>query len=132
VIVPGVVEQDEFTKAGGTYFRVQRIDRSATQEDIRIDTKPFYYDWGEDIHVENMRDMPGWTSDNYWKPVVIRGVLEKAVLPRLDQVSKKRNRDLKEYFIVREASWEPLPALLAPERPMPDVPPDDVDDDGGE
>ncbi len=87
---------------------------------------------GEEVYVENMQDLPGWTADNYWKPVVIRGVLDKAVLPRLDQVSKKRDRDLKEYFIVREASWEPLAKLLGPERPMPAVVGGDEDDDGEE
>jgi hypothetical protein len=44
--------------------------------------------------------------------MVICGVLEKAVLPRLDQAGQKDDRDLKEYFIVRKPEWEPLSALL--------------------
>ena len=72
---------------------------------------------GTQLYVENMKDLPGWTSDNYG-PMVIRGRLEKANLPRLDQISSKPDRDLKEYFIVRDASWKPLPALLSPERPI--------------
>lgn len=76
---------------------------------------------GTALYVENMKDMSGWTRDNHLSPVVIRGVLDKALLPRLDQVSEKDNRDLKEYFIVRNATWEPLAELLAPERPMPVV-----------
>ena len=80
---------------------------------------------GEEVYVENMQNLPGWTRDNHWSPVIIRGVLDKAELPQLDQVSMKRDRDLKEYYIVREASWEPLGALLAPECPMPDEVTDD-------
>ncbi|MEZ6189743.1 MAG: hypothetical protein R3C45_00450 [Phycisphaerales bacterium] len=75
---------------------------------------------GEEVYVENMQDLPGWTRDNHLRPVIIRGILDRATLPRLDQVSMKRDRDLTEYYIVREPSWEPLGALLAPECPMPD------------
>jgi hypothetical protein len=73
---------------------------------------------GTDLYVENMESLPRWTDDNHWRPMVIRGRLEKAELPRLDQVSMKENRDLKEYFIVRRPSWEPLDALLSVERPL--------------
>jgi len=73
---------------------------------------------GLDLYVENIENLPGWTRENHWRPMEIRGRLEKATLPRLDQVSLKTDRDLKEYFIVRDAAWSPLPALLSPERPF--------------
>ena len=50
--------------------------------------------------------------------MIIRGVLEKAMLPRLDQITDKPHRELEEQYIVRKASWEPIPALLSPERPF--------------
>ena len=72
---------------------------------------------GIDLYVENITGLPGWTNENHWRPMEIRGRLEKAKLPRLDQVSLKSDRDLKEYFIVKDAKWSPLPELLSPERP---------------
>ena len=80
----------------------------------------WFHHRGTDIYVENMAELPGWTSENHWRPMIIRGTLGKAKLPRLDQVSLKSDRDLKEYYIVRNASWEPLPGLLGVERPIED------------
>ncbi|WP_261361724.1 hypothetical protein [Aeoliella straminimaris] len=41
------------------------------------------------------------------------------MLPRLDQVSLKSDRDLANYYIVREPRWEPLRGgLLFPELPV--------------
>lgn len=76
---------------------MQTIQGKATQEDIQIVIQPFYYKWGEKE---------------------IRGRLEKARLPRIDQPSLKPNRDLHEQFIVRDAAWSPRPSLLSPERPF--------------
>lgn len=79
----------------------------------------WWFDYrGTDVYVENMSELPGWTTENHRRPMVIRGTLDKARLPRLDQITLKADRDLKEYFIVRKASWEPLEALLGPERPI--------------
>ncbi len=74
---------------------------------------------GTDLYVEGMENLPGWTNENHWRPMQIEGLLERARLPRLDQVSLKPDRDLRDYFIVRGASWKPLPELFAPERPLP-------------
>ena len=52
----------------------------------------FYYR-GTDLYVEKMADLPGWTSDNHWRPIIIRGILDKAQLPRLDQVSLKPDQE---------------------------------------
>ena len=74
---------------------------------------------GTRLYVEGMENLPGWTEENHERPMIIEGRLEKAKLPSLDQISLKADRDLAEYFIVREASWKPLPALLFPDRPLP-------------
>jgi hypothetical protein len=76
---------------------------------------------GIDLYIENITSLPGWTDQNHWRPMEIRGRLGKAMLPRVDQVSLKLERDVKEYFIVRGAEWSPLPALLSPERPFDEL-----------
>lgn len=73
---------------------------------------------GQDLYVEGMESLPGWTDENHGRLVIIEGRLDKAKLPRLDQVSRKPDRDLADYFIVREANWKPLPALLFTERQL--------------
>jgi hypothetical protein len=74
---------------------------------------------GTDVCVENMSSLPGWTRENHWKPVVIRGRLEKATLPNIERWSgSSGDKEMLEYFIVRDAQWSPLPSLLSPERPF--------------
>jgi hypothetical protein len=45
---------------------------------------------GAKVHVDGLKDLPGWSADLHGQPVIIRGVLEKT-----DQ------------FVVRRASWQP-------------------------
>ena len=71
---------------------------------------------GTKLYVDGLEKLPGWTSRNHGRPMQIEGTLERARLPSLEQISLKADRDLADYFIVREPSWKPLPALLAPER----------------
>jgi hypothetical protein len=71
---------------------------------------------GIDVYVENLENLPGWSNENVGQPIVIRGVLDKAKLPRIDQISVKANRNLREHYIIRKASWAPTDPLLAPER----------------
>jgi len=71
---------------------------------------------GTEMYVEGIEDLPGWNAYLHGEPVVITGHLEEAVLPRIDQITLKSDRDRKKYFIVRKPSWKPLNALLAPER----------------
>lgn len=113
----------EFALIDGTWHLVRLEDQLGQNVELRGKARSSNGVWwfnyrGVDVYVEDMEKLPGWTRDNHWKPMVIRGVLEKASLPRLDQISRKPDRDLKEYFIVKKASWEPLPALLSPERPF--------------
>jgi hypothetical protein len=70
---------------------------------------------GTDMYVENMSQLPGWTRELWGRPIVIRGTLEKAKLPRIDQISLRSDRGLRDYYIIRRASWQPLEALLSPE-----------------
>ncbi len=78
---------------------------------------------GTDLHVDGMAKLPGWTWRMHYRPVIIEGKLERAKMPRIDQISVKEDRDLAESFVVRGASWKPLPALLFPELPLTkDVP----------
>lgn len=72
---------------------------------------------GTDIYVEKMEELPNWTVDNHFRPMEITGILEQAVLPRLDQITLKTNRDNRLYYIVRKPSWTPLEKLLAIEDP---------------
>jgi hypothetical protein len=119
------VKQKQFALVDGTWRLVRLEDQLARTVALRGRARSLNGVWwfhyrGTDIYVENMADLPGWTSDNHWRPMIIRGMLDKAKLPRLDQVSLKLDRDLKEYYIVRNASWEPLPELLGVERPIDD------------
>ena len=70
---------------------------------------------GVDMYVENMSELPGWTGENHFRPIEITGILEQKKLPRIDQISIKSDRDLKLYYIVRNASWAPINELLTPE-----------------
>ena len=78
----------------------------------------WWFDYrGTSCHIENIEQLPGWNKDMYNRPILIRGRLERAKLPRLDQIGLKSDRDMADQWIVRNASWKPLTALLAPERP---------------
>ena len=70
---------------------------------------------GTDIYIEKMEELPNWNGDNHFRPMEVTGVLEQAVLPRIDQISLKENRDKKLYYIVRKPSWTPIEKLLAVE-----------------
>lgn len=70
---------------------------------------------GTDIYIEKMDELPNWTANNHFREMEITGVLEQAKLPRIDQIALKNDRDLKFYYIVRNASWKPIPGLLTPE-----------------
>jgi hypothetical protein len=117
------VKQKRFRLLDGTWRLVQLGDQLGRFVELRGCARSLNGVWwlryrGADVYVENMAELPGWTLGNHWRPVIIRGTLDKARLPRLDQIAVKANRDLKEYYIVRKASWEPLPALLGAERPV--------------
>jgi len=116
-------ERKTFTLIDGTWRLVQLEDQVGRKVELRGRARSLNGEWwfhyrGVDLYVENMQNLPGWNVDNHWKSMIIRGRLEKAQLPSLDQISEKEDRDLKEYFIVKDAEWTPLPDLLGPERPF--------------
>lgn len=117
----------EYTLADGEWRLVRLEDQLGRTVTLRGMARSLNDVWwfhyrGTDLNVENMTLLPGWTADNHWRPMVICGILEKAKLPHLDQVSEKPDRDLTEQYIVRKASWQPLPSLLSPERPIDEEP----------
>jgi hypothetical protein len=63
---------------------------------------------GEKLYVDNQRELPGWNHNLWSRPVTISGRLDRALLPDLDQISLKEDRDLREYYIVRRPSWVSL------------------------
>ena len=71
---------------------------------------------GTDLYVEGMEKLPGWSADLHGSPVLIEGELAEAMLPDLQQITLKPDRDLKKYYVVRKPSWKQLDQLLSPER----------------
>ena len=118
-------KESRFELVDGTWRLIRLDDQLGRPVALRGTARSLNDSWwfhyrGVDLYVENIDQLPGWTAENHWRPMVIRGTLEKANLPRIDQISEKPQRDLKEYYIVRKASWEPLPELLGPERAISD------------
>ncbi len=72
---------------------------------------------GTDLYVEKMAELPNWTANNHFRAMEITGILEQAVLPRLDQIALKPNRDTKLYYVIRQPSWTPIEKLLVIEDP---------------
>lgn len=66
---------------------------------------------GTDLYVEDMHKLPNWTVENHGRNLVIVGVLDEAMLPRIDQITLQEDRDLMKYFIVRKASWRTVQRL---------------------
>ncbi len=118
-------EKNVFDLVGGKCHLVLLEDQLERKVELRGQARSLNGVWwfhyrGTDLYVENMESLPGWTTECHWRPMIIRGFLEKATLPRLDQISLKSDRDLAEYFIVRKPEWEPIDALLNVERPFTD------------
>jgi hypothetical protein len=67
----------------------------------------WWFDYrGSNVQVPNMEKLPNWEIGNHFRPIIIRGILERAVDP---------SNQSSQYF-VREASWEALAdGLLVPE-----------------
>ena len=60
---------------------------------------------GQKLYVENQKELPGWNDALRTRVITISGMLDRAKLPDLDQISLKSDRDLREYYIVRHAAW---------------------------
>ncbi|PWU21262.1 MAG: hypothetical protein C5B50_02135 [Verrucomicrobia bacterium] len=77
---------------------------------------------GEKLYVENQRELPGWTNALHGRAVTISGVLDRARLPDLKQISIKQHPDLREYYIVRRASWSALDQQWKRPQQLPKAP----------
>jgi hypothetical protein len=96
--------------------RLVRLEDQVGRE-VELDGHSFslngqwWFDYrGTQLHVEDMDKLPNW-KDKHGQRLVISGVLEEAMLPRLDQIGLKPNPDLAKSFIVRKASWRPYQRL---------------------
>jgi hypothetical protein len=107
----------KFDLVDGWWRLVELADQIGRQASLRGRARSLNGVWwfhyrGTDLYVDGMEKLPGWTHENHWRPMQIEGRLERARLPRLDQISLKPDRDLGDYFIVREPSWKPLSACF--------------------
>ncbi|HEX5105067.1 MAG TPA: hypothetical protein VFV87_14710 [Pirellulaceae bacterium] len=114
-------ESKVFLLVDGTWRPVSLDDQIGQRVELRGTARSFNDIWwfrfrDTDMYVEDMDQLPGWSNDCWGKPIVIRGVLDKSKLPRLDQISLRSDRGLRDHYIVRKAQWEPLSTLLSPER----------------
>lgn len=71
---------------------------------------------GKTLYLEGVENLPGWTDNLRGRPILIRGTLEKAMLPDADRIEREPHPDLKECYVIRKPSWEALPSLSGPER----------------
>ena len=59
----------------------------------------WWFDYrGTQLYVEGMEKLPGWNANLHGEPVLIIGLLDKALLPRIDQIALKPEPDLKKYL----------------------------------
>lgn len=118
--------RSEFSLANGAWYLARLEDQVGRDVELRGRALCFNNEWrfryrGTDLYVENLERLPGWSDECSGRPMIIRGRLEKARLPRLDEISLKPDRDLEEYFVVRKPQWEPLDKLLGVERAFDDI-----------
>ncbi|MFL5331150.1 MAG: hypothetical protein ACJ8C4_19840 [Gemmataceae bacterium] len=112
---------DEYRLENGTTRLVKLEDQRGRHVELRGKAQALNDQWwfeyrGTQLYVENMKDLPGWTSGLWNRPVLITGTLEEDNLPDISQISIKTVPDKKKYFVVRNAQWKPLEVLLSPER----------------
>src|SRR5262249_43996041 len=72
---------------------------------------------GADLYVDGMEQLPTWSVELHGQPAVVRGRLERAMLPRIDQLTLRYPPDQAMQFIVREPTLERTTELLSPEAP---------------
>ena len=118
-IAPGT-QQDTFELPQGDTRLVRLEDQLGREVSLRARAWSLNGHWwieyrGTRLHVENMTELPGFAAITHADPVLVRGTLDQADLPRIDQIALKAERDLQRAYIVRNASIEPLPGLLSPE-----------------
>lgn len=110
--------EGSYTMEKGTVRLVKLKDQIGNTVSLRGTARSRNGEWwfnyrGTDMHVENMKTLPGWTPENHWRPMTITGVLEFS-----DTAHDlfKGSSYSKTHFTIRNASWKPIKALLSPER----------------
>jgi len=78
---------------------------------------------GTNIYVENQANLTGWNNGLFNQVVTISGTLEKDRLPDISQLSLKADRDLRDYFVVRNAAWKLVENEWRKPRTIPKAPP---------
>lgn len=112
---------ERFAMTSGTWRLARLEDQVGRLVELRGEARSRNGHWwfryrGTDLHVARMAELPGWSPQLHFQPIVVRGRLAKRDLPRIDQFTIKEPEDLAEQFIVDDATWESLDRLLAPER----------------
>lgn len=70
------------------------------------------------LYVDQLESLVQTSGVTHGSQAMVQGTLEEAMLPAIDQITEKRDRDLRKYFVVRNATIAPLKRpLLAPEKP---------------
>lgn len=104
-----------FTLRDGVWRLVHLEDQVGRAVELRgraiADAEGWWFDFrGSNVLVDNMNNLPGWIIENHFRPIIIRGTLERS--PAAQVLVGGRSM----HYIVRNASWEPLPnGLLTPE-----------------
>jgi hypothetical protein len=71
---------------------------------------------GRTVYVDFSNPAKGWTTNDHWRPCVVRGRLGRALRPDPIAVVTEVDPQPEQHFVVQDASWEPVDALLGPER----------------
>lgn len=73
---------------------------------------------GTDLYIDNIDKLPDWEDVYHWQSIEVKGFLEHERLPDIEQIGLKEDRDLKMYYIIRDASWSPVDELLSLEKEL--------------
>lgn len=108
----------EFRLEGGSSHLSRLEDQVGHQVELRGIARELNEVWsfdyrGTTILVENMKRLPGWSGELWGSPVLIRGRLEKAMLPENWDTGGSDRSKLKEQLVIRDASWAKASPLLS-------------------
>ncbi|NQY06456.1 MAG: hypothetical protein HRT68_09820 [Flavobacteriaceae bacterium] len=70
---------------------------------------------GTDLFVENMNQMPGWTTSNHFRPIEISGILKSIDAKDVDKGEIESHLYCNGDYVIVNPSWIPIDRLLIPE-----------------
>lgn len=113
---------NEFELKVGNWRMVRLEDQIGQTVELRGFAWSMNGDWwfeyrGADLRVEGMENLPGWAGDNHGRRVTIRGTLGRERMPAPNP--HERQGEVREHFIIRDASWTPNAERLSIDRPFP-------------